>query len=394
MNQPFPVYLAIGLVVSCGIAAFALVKYIALRRRGDSRFINEKTRYEDKLADRNRDIKRLEYIVADYQARLTGKNAGSNTGQSGRQPITGAASDLVQEKHAMEAEKQQFAEKTRKLWEQSLAIHKEKERIDEMRKAVELHFKHVTDSIHYAQHIQHALLPPTEFINSILANYFILYKPRDIVSGDFYWVHCWDEYLYLVAADCTGHGVPGAFMSMLGISFLNDIVNRQEEPDAAEILDRMRTRIIYSLKQDGTPKSSRDGMDMALCIINTSKRTIQYAGANNSMLHFHQGVLDEYKATKAPVAYYSELYPFTNHDIPYVPGDFLYMYSDGFADQFGGNDGRKFQLKTFRTLLTKLSSEEKDMPVIKNRLEETFQEWKGERYRQIDDVLVFGVELY
>jgi len=387
--------------IICSINVYMLVRLRKASRHDKNATKQQEVRHQAKLHELANEIKRLQYVVNDYHEKLSARHVetpGASPALSAGSPgnvlvESTTVTDLMHEKHNLEKEKEQFLEKTKKLWEQSLAIHKEKERIEAMRKEIEKQHKHVTDSILYAQNIQKAMLPPRDYIESLFSDYFILFKPRDIVSGDFYWVNCWDEYLYVAAADCTGHGVPGAFMSMLGLSFINDIVGRQEVPDAAEILEKMRIRIINSLRQDGSHGSSKDGMDIALCIINTAKHEIQYAGAFNSMLHFHGGKIAEYKATKAPVAHYIEMYKFQNTVVPYEQGDSIFLYSDGFADQFGSTDGRKFQLKNLRTLLEKLSVEGKTMGDIKDQLEITFDEWKGSKYKQIDDVLIFGVKL-
>ena len=248
----------------------------------------------------------------------------------------------------------------------------------------------ITDSIKYAYRIQSAVIPSDDFISQILTDYFILYKPRDIVSGDFYWIGQQAGKIIIMAADCTGHGVPGAFMSMLGVAFLNEIVNKQELTNPAEILNNLRLKVIDALKQEGREGESKDGMDVAAFTLDPENNTIEFAGANNPLYLIQNNELVETKGNKMPVAIYEKMDPFVSHQFKVNKGDSLYIFSDGFADQFGGPKGKKFKYKTFKDLLVELQNHpmKKQYEILNAR----FEEWRGE-YEQVDDVLVIGIRI-
>lgn len=246
----------------------------------------------------------------------------------------------------------------------------------------------ITDSIKYASRIQTAVLPSSALISNVLPRHFVLFLPRDIVSGDFYWMTRKNNKIVLVAADCTGHGVPGAFMSMLGVSFLYEIVNKENIMEPAKILDHLRNHIKTTLSQTGKMEEQKDGMDISLCLIDRENMLLQWAGAYNPLYRIRNGELTEYKADKMPVAVHINDYKsFTNHTIEVKPDDSFYMFSDGFADQFGGERGRKFMTKNFKNLL--LSIWDKPMDEQHRILKKAHVDWRGER-EQIDDVLVIG----
>jgi len=209
--------------------------------------------------------------------------------------------------------------------------------------------KHITDSIQYAKKIQTAILPSLELFTDKL-EHFVLFKPRDIVSGDFYWVDEVNENLIIIAADCTGHGVPGAFMSMLGVSLLNEIILNKGITQPDEILNRLRAQIIIALKQDPESKI-KDGMDMTICVLDRSRKKLLYSGAENPLVHISEGNLNLVKADKMPVAIHEIMDPFTLHEVDLKAGDTFYTFSDGYADQFGGPRQKKFMSKNFRNLL-------------------------------------------
>ena len=237
------------------------------------------------------------------------------------------------------------------------------------------------------------MLPPEPLFNELLDEVFILYKPRDIVSGDFFWIKQVNQYIIIAAADCTGHGVPGAFMSLLGISYLNEIVQRREITQANQVLNELRSQIKHSLRQHGLPDESKDGIDMAICAIDRKKGIMQYAGANNPMyiIKDKNGVpeLNEIKADRMPLGYYSgKDKSFTNHEIKLELGDTFYLFSDGFIDQKGGKENRKFMSKNLKKLLLEIH----DQPMYdqKLHLERTLEDWMvGES--QMDDILIIGV---
>ncbi|HOO98355.1 MAG TPA: SpoIIE family protein phosphatase [Bacteroidales bacterium] len=249
----------------------------------------------------------------------------------------------------------------------------------------------ITDSIQYARRIQTAVLPPPDFIDNWGIENFILFKPKDIVSGDFYWGANKNGRLYLAAADCTGHGVPGAFMSMLGHAFLEEIINTKETGNAATILNLLREEIINTLRQKGTAGETRDGMDISLVIIDRQAGRLDYAGANNPLYLIRGGALQKFQADHMPIGiHFISFTPFTNKNIKIETGDYLYMFSDGYADQFGGPKGRKFMYKPFQELL--LKNHTLPMPEQKSILERSFEEWK-DGYEQVDDVLVLGIKI-
>ncbi|MDX2415601.1 MAG: tetratricopeptide repeat protein [Bacteroidales bacterium] len=253
----------------------------------------------------------------------------------------------------------------------------------------------IIESINYAKRIQSAMLPPEAYFSELLNESFIFYKPRDIVSGDFYWIKKVDHFIVMAVADCTGHGVPGAFMSMLGMSYLNEIAQRKEILQANQVLNELRKQIKYSLRQGGERDESKDGIDMALCVLDLESKKMQYAGANIP-LYLIKDVKGkpefmEIKADRMPLGYYqSKDVSFVNHDVQLDRGDALYMFSDGFIDQKGGPEGKKFLSKNFKNLL--LDVHTKGMSDQKEILDKTLADWMGE-HSQIDDILVVGVKI-
>ncbi len=250
--------------------------------------------------------------------------------------------------------------------------------------------KDITDSIHSALRIQRAILPTNEEINRLLPESFILFKPRDIVSGDFYWISEIGDKTLLAAVDCTGHGVPGAFMSMIGNALLNQIVNEKRITAPCEVLFHLRESIIRSLKQTGAIGEGKEGMDIALCALDKKNNAVEFAGAHNPLWIFRKnGELEEINADKQPIGLqYDELKPFTNHTIKLNKGDRLYIFTDGYADQFGGPNGKKFKYKQLQEKLLTISH----CPLAEQKsiLENTFDNWKG-NLEQIDDVLLIGI---
>ncbi len=250
----------------------------------------------------------------------------------------------------------------------------------------------ITDSIRYASRIQGAVLPSAALLNESLTDHFVLFLPRDIVSGDFYWFTKQGEKIVLVAADCTGHGVPGAFMSMLGVSFLYEIVNKEGILEPAKILNMLRELIKVTLSQTGKQNEQKDGMDISLSVLDMGRMKLEWAGAYNPLYLIRNKELIEYKADKMPIAIHvNDHQGFTNHQIDIQPGDAFYMFSDGYPDQFGGEDGRKYMSKRFKQYLVDIShlpmSEQKDL------LHKEHFDWRSGNYEQVDDIIVFGVRV-
>ena len=268
-----------------------------------------------------------------------------------------------------------------KLAEEEIKIQKE---------IVEHKNQEVTDSINYARNIQRAILPKLPNIKKAFPESFVLFRPRDIVSGDFYWFYERGDITITVAADCTGHGVPGAFMSMLGISFLNQIVSTSEELEPNIILDKLRSQIIKSLNQTGVFGESKDGMDMVMVAVNKETKEIKFAGANNPLYLIRENELIETKGDKMPIAHYIKMDPFVGHTIKYKKNDAIYFFSDGFVDQFGGPKGKKFMTKRFKRLL--VDNQNLSMDAQGEFLNKTIEEWKG-AFEQVDDIIVIGLKL-
>ncbi len=279
-----------------------------------------------------------------------------------------------------------------KLAEKNNALTLAHNEISKQKEEIATQNEKIIESIMYAQKIQQAVMPQVTYFKKYLPEHFIMLKPRDIVSGDFYWgTHVGDKFVY-TAADCTGHGVPGAFMSLLGISFLNEITGRgdQDTITAADILTSLRTNIITYLHQTGKDGEQQDGMDMALCIYEKNSSKLQYAGAFNPLIIIRDGNLMQYEADEMPIGYYeNQADHFTNHIIDLKPGDMAYMFTDGYADQFGMVDGRKkkYLIKRFKEFLMQIHSLGMDEQA--RRLDENLTQWRG-NLKQLDDVLVFG----
>jgi serine phosphatase RsbU (regulator of sigma subunit)/ligand-binding sensor domain-containing protein len=249
----------------------------------------------------------------------------------------------------------------------------------------------ITSSIEYASRIQLAMLPMEGHFKANFEDYFIFFKPRDIVSGDFYWIGEDDKSIYFTVADCTGHGVPGAFMSTLGISTLNEIISNNRSLQANKVLNLLRNKTMKSLHQTGKEGEASDGMDISFCMLSKDRKKLQYAGAYNPLFIFQNGEFKEYKANRMPIGiYYGEEIPFTNYAISVEKGDTVYVFSDGYTDQFGGADGSKYK----KSNLKKLLSEIYYRPLAEQRsiLEAELAKWQGSM-AQVDDITIIGVRI-
>jgi two-component system, sensor histidine kinase LadS len=270
-----------------------------------------------------------------------------------------------------------------KVQERTFEIQAQKEHIEKQNKEIKYSFD-------YAKKIQNTVLPGDEVFETLFSEHFILFKPRDIVSGDFYWISQSDHRIVLTAADCTGHGVPGSLMSMLGITMLHEIVNEKGVMNSDAILNQLRLSIARTLKQEGRIGEQKDGIDMALVIYDTKSRVLEFSGANNPIYIVRDGEMLEYKGNNMPVAFYEKMSDFTRYRIEMNRGDRLYMFTDGFPDQFGGPQGKKFKYRPFKDLL--LEVHDRPMDEQHRILSLIFEEWKGD-LNQIDDVLVIGLRL-
>ncbi|MBC7864374.1 MAG: SpoIIE family protein phosphatase, partial [Bacteroidia bacterium] len=270
-----------------------------------------------------------------------------------------------------------------KVKERTKEVVRQKEIIEESN-------KHITDSIRYAKRIQEAFLPNEYSISELLVNAFILYKPKDIVSGDFYWIERKQNKILFAVVDCTGHGVPGAFMSIIGFNGLNQIVNEYNYTRPADILTHLNKSISNTLRQRVEDSKIRDGMDIAICSIDLETKKLEFAGAFSPLFILRNNDVIKVKGDKHPIGNFVGVqeYEFTNNEIDLYSEDRIYIFSDGFADQFGGPHGKKIKHAHFRKLL--LDNHKKPMPQQKEAINTFFEEWRGS-FEQIDDVCIIGV---
>jgi len=269
-----------------------------------------------------------------------------------------------------------------------LDLEASKAEVEEQKEQLERKNREITDSITYARNIQQALLPSNAEMNEWVNDFFILNLPKNIVSGDFYWVHKTEKKTYYVVGDCTGHGVPGGFMTMLGLSFLEDIVVAKSVYHPGDILNELRDRISAALNQKGVIGENKDGMDISLFVIDESKMLLEYAGAYNDLYISRANELITLKAMRQPCGYSHASKPFETTTFELQKGDTIYAMSDGYADQFGGEFGKKFRIKNVLQLLLLINHE--PMEKQKEMLLRYFEDWRG-NLEQVDDVIVMGV---
>jgi serine phosphatase RsbU (regulator of sigma subunit)/Tfp pilus assembly protein PilF len=257
---------------------------------------------------------------------------------------------------------------------------------------ITLQKKSITDSINYAKKIQDSILPPESQIRRVLPNSFILYEPKDVVSGDFYWLDSRDKLSIFAAVDCTGHGVPGAMMSVVGFNLLNQAVNEMGLTKPSDILHHLDFGVNKLLRQSDEGNSVKDGMDIALCTYDSTNRKLQYAGVFNPAYIISKGEFIQLKPDKFPIGINADgvTDDYTNHEHQLFPGDMIYLFSDGYADQFGGSMGKKYKYTRFRDLLMKIHS--LSVEEQKNYLRDEYVSWKG-NLEQVDDILVIGVRV-
>jgi len=274
--------------------------------------------------------------------------------------------------------------------ERTAEVVRQKDEIVVKNTVLEYQKNEIEDSIRYARRIQSAVIPSEKDCVNLLTESFVFFRPLNIVSGDFYWIsHAGNKIIY-TAADCTGHGVPGAFMSMLGVAFLNEIVNKDNVTEPDLILNQLRGKVIQALQQQGISGEARDGMDIAIVTIDKSENKLSYAGAYNPLIMIRNGEIFETPGDKMPIGIYENMPPFKRYVIDIEKGDVFYMFSDGYEDQFGGPDGKKFKSKQFKQLLLEIHKQ--PMEKQKEILEKRFDEWKGS-LPQVDDVVVTGLTI-
>ncbi|MCB9223677.1 MAG: SpoIIE family protein phosphatase [Crocinitomicaceae bacterium] len=297
--------------------------------------------------------------------------------------------------HALLKMKDELAETERileqKVKERTEEVVKQKDEIETQNQRLEELYKDVTDSIRYAKRLQYSILPPSERITNICPNSFVLFKPKDIVSGDFYWFDQLGGKSYVAAVDCTGHGVPGAFMSLVGANGLNAAVREHHTAQPGKIMDELNSFVSESLNKASDDNDVRDGMDLSLIAIDYQKLEIEFAGAYNPLYIVRNEEFIILKADKFAIGSFEPgTKTFSNQKFKLEKGDQIYLFSDGYADQFGGNKGKKFLYKTFREELLRIHKMEPEAQ--RNALNETIVEWQGD-YAQVDDILVIGIRI-
>lgn len=271
---------------------------------------------------------------------------------------------------------------------QKLIIEQKEKETQLQKHLIEDKQKEITDSINYAQRLQQAILPPIEFITKNLPNSFALYIPKDIVAGDFYWAERINGLFFIAAADCTGHGVPGALVSVVCSNALNRTVKEFSLTDTGKILDKTRELVIETFEKSNA--EIKDGMDISLLCIDNQNQEVFWSGANNPLWYVHDNILNEIKADKQPVGKSYDTKPFTTNKIGYKPNTSFYLFTDGFADQFGGENGKKFKYKQFKELLVTINPN--SMQEQANIINRKFNDWKKD-LEQVDDVCVIGIKI-
>jgi PAS domain S-box-containing protein len=262
--------------------------------------------------------------------------------------------------------------------------------IREQSEEIEQKNKDITDSINYAKRIQSAILPDREELKKKCEQSFVLFKPKDIVSGDFYWFTSVGDQLLIAAADCTGHGVPGALMSMIGSNILNQITKDEQVSKPSLVLSQLDNKVLETLKRSGEDEV-RDGMDIAFCAISFKNKTLDYAGANRPIILVRNNEITEYKPNKLSIGGDSQMKKvFANTSIQLQEGDSIYMFTDGYADQFGGELGKKFKYKNLVGLIQSVQKE--SMSKQKELFEQAIENWRGSN-EQVDDILVIGLKV-
>ncbi len=285
-----------------------------------------------------------------------------------------------------------LAHKAMELKDQHAVLQMQKDEVDQQNKIISMQQNELLEDMNYASHIQNAISPRKETLNELCKSYFVINRPKNIVSGDFYWVSKKDERYFFVVGDCTGHGTSGALMTMVGSAFLNEIINNVPFSNPGSILDELRKRVIKLLQQRGDIGEASNGMDVSLCIFDPKTRKLEYAGANNPIYIVRENQeLEVFKADRMPIGIYiNHRTPFNSIETTLGTDDNLYMFSDGYADQFGGPRGKKFRYKQFKELLTSYAALETNKQL--KQIENTLNNWI-EGYEQIDDILLVGFKL-
>ena len=374
-------------IVAAILVAVIVVGILSRKKFAMKTFRRLERRYTTQLRDCNDEIRRLNTLL-DNQSKQNATEQPQII-SAGTNPQLVDINRFAMEQKKLEAKQQELTDRNKQLWDISVSIEKERMHVQQLKNEIEEQHQAVTSSIRYAKLIQNAVLPSEAILKESFEDVFLFWRPRDIVSGDFYWMKRIGDTVIFTVADCTGHGVPGAFMSMLGIAFLNEIcVDFHPGTTPAQILEEMRDKVISTLRQTNNQGDPKDGMDMGLCILNLATMKMQFAGANNGMYHVRGTTLTEYTAVKNPVGIYQLIRSYVNYDVDIQHGDYIYMFSDGYADQFN-KDGYKFTLRRLRKLIVEINSKTKVAAQQAELLSKTLDGWLDGN-RQIDDILIGG----
>lgn len=379
------------ILIAIAVILAALLIYTTLKRKKLvlQAVRRSEKRYSTQLREAAGEIRRLDVINKDLSQKLEEPRKSSFNAKSKVSQLIDTEA-LVVEQRKLEQQQKELTDRNKQLWDMSLSIEKERKHIQTIKNEIEKEHKAVTDSISYAKLIQNAVLPSQEILQESFADVFLFWRPKNIVSGDFYWMKRIGDTVIFTVADCTGHGVPGAFMSMLGVALLNEVCTEQgEKAMPAQILEEMRRKIISTLRQTNDVNEQKDGMDMALCVLSIPNKKLYFSGANNGMYFVRGTELTEYKPIKNPIAIYPRMKDFVTHEIDVQHGDYIYMFSDGYADQFSDTDKGKFTSKRFRELLVKINTKTKVASEQAALLNENLIQWRG-NHAQLDDILVGG----
>ncbi|MBQ3658382.1 MAG: SpoIIE family protein phosphatase [Bacteroidales bacterium] len=381
--------LEIILLAAVAIAVAVIAAVLLSRRKFTSKTARRMDGlYTSQIRDYESEIRRLNTLLDDQSRR----NNDLRQQSSDKAAAIAQAVDIEKiaaEQKSLEGQQQELSERNQVLWDMSVAIEKERQKIQTLKDEIEAHHRAVMPSIEYAKLIQNAVLPTDEILKESFADVFLFWQPRDIVSGDFYWMKRIGDTVIFTVADCTGHGVPGAFMSMLGVAFLNEIcVDFKPGTLPSQILEEMRRKVITTLQQTVNVNKQKDGIDMALCILDVKMKKMQFSGANNGLMHVRGTTLTEYKPVRNPIAIYLRIVPFIDQDVDIQSGDYVYMFSDGYADQFS-EDRQKFTNRRFRDLIVEINAKTKSAAEQSAILADTLQKWEGNS-PQLDDILVGG----
>jgi serine phosphatase RsbU (regulator of sigma subunit) len=298
--------------------------------------------------------------------------------------------ELKRQKTEIESQRDEIEAQRDEIGAQRDEIEAQRDMVQDQKEQIERTHHEISSSIDYAMRLQDAMLPSPVLLEEHFSGHLIFFRPKQKVSGDFYWWTLQNDRVVIAVADCTGHGVPGAFMSLLGSSLLKEIVNREGITAPGAILDRMREEVIATLNQRGSLGEQKDGMDMSVVCIDPGTLTCQYAGANSPLYLLRRGKLHVYTPDLMPVSYYEEMLPFQTTGLSLEPADQLYLFSDGYADQFGGEHRKKFKYKNFRQIITEYA----DLSMSRQQqvLSDIIREWQG-KYEQTDDMVIVGIRI-